>query len=415
MRSGWLRCVCVVGGLAAIMSCGSSSRSALVYLASQGTVPGKIFTYRVDLKKGTLSSDNGALKATGTAVDTGTQPTVMIFDPTNTFAFAADLGSPLDTGSDNSKKNGDVAVFSIGKDGALASVGVTAPVVADCLSASPVALAMDQQGKFLFVANQTFFNVNNGASCPGNPSNGTPGPGFITAYSVSSGALGTPVSAAIPVPAGPPGTNLPHPSAVAVANGLNFVYVTDEVNDTVAGFAFDSAGALSSVPGQFYKVGTTPRALLSPSVGTFLYVANAGSNDIFELFINADGSLMPITNSSTTIPAGVGPIAMLTDPNAKYLLALANGGSQITSFTINRVTGALSAVGTNGTGVVSTGANPVAFTIRSDGSTSGNFWVFTSNFGANSVSSYAMNGSTGTLSALPQLTGPVAPYGIATR
>jgi 6-phosphogluconolactonase (cycloisomerase 2 family) len=183
----------------------------------------------------------------------------------------------------------------------------------------------------------------------------------------------------------------------------------------VAGFAFDSAGALSSVPGQFYKVGTTPRALLSPSVGTFLYVANAGSDDIFELFINADGSLMPITNSTTTIPAGVGPIAMLTDPNAKYLLALANGGSQITSFSINRVTGALSAVGTNGTGVVSTGANPVAFTIRSDGSTSGNFWVFTSNFGANSVSSYAMNGSTGTLSALPQLTGPVAPYGIATR
>jgi 6-phosphogluconolactonase (cycloisomerase 2 family) len=105
----------------------------------------------------------------------------------------------------------------------------------------------------------------------------------------------------------------------------------------------------------------------------------------------------------------------LTDPNAKYLLALANGGSQITSFTINRVTGALSAVGTNGSNVASTGANPVAFTIRSDGSTSGNFWVFTSNFGANSVSSYALNGSTGTLSALPQLTGPVAPYGIATR
>jgi 6-phosphogluconolactonase (cycloisomerase 2 family) len=407
--------VLVVGSLATIVSCGSSSKSALVYLASQGTVPGKIFTYRVDLKKGTLSSDNGALNATGTAVDTGTQPTVMIFDPTNTFAFVADLGSPLDTGSDNSKKNGDVAVFSIGKDGALASVGVTPPPVADCLSASPVALAMDRQGTVLFVANQTFYNVNNGATCPGNPSNGTPGPGFITAYPVSSGVLGTPVTAAIPVPAGPPGTNLPHPSAVAVANGLNFVYVTDEVNDTVAGFAFDSTGALSSVPGQFYKVGTTPRALLSPSVGTFLYVANAGSDDIFELFINADGSLMPITNSTTTIPAGVGPIAMLTDPNAKYLLALANGGSQITSFTINRVTGSLSAVGTNGSNVASTGANPVAFTIRSDGSTSGNFWVFTSNFGANSVSTYALNGSTGTLSALPQLTGPVAPYGIATR
>lgn len=415
MRSGWLRCVCVVGSLAAIVSCGSSSKSALVYIASQGSVPGTISTYKLDLKKGTLSSDNGALKATGKSVDTGTQPTVMIFDPANAFAFVADFGSPLDTGSDNGKKNGDVAVFSIGKDGALASVGITALAVDDCLSASPVALAMDQQGKFLFVANQTFYNVNNGASCPpGNPSNGTPGPGFLSAYPVSSGTLGTPVTAAIPVPAGPPGTNLPYPSALAVANGLNFVYVTDEVNNTVAGFAFDSNGALSSVPGQFYKVGTTPRALLSPPVGTFLYVGNAGSNDIYELFINADGSLMPITNSTTIVSAGVGPIAMLTDPNAKYLLALANGGSQISSFTINRVTGALSATGQNGN-VVSTGANPVAFTIRSDGSTSGNYWVFTSNFGGNSVSSYSLNGSTGTLSALPQLTAPVAPYGITTR
>jgi len=415
MRSGWLRCVFVVGSLAAIVSCGSSSKSALVYLASQGSNPGTISAYKLNLSKGTLSSDNGALTATGKSVDTGTQPTALIFDPSGSFAFVADFGSPLDTGTDNGKKNGDVAVFSVGKDGTLASVGITAPAIADCLSASPAALAMDAAGKFLFVANQTFFNVNAGASCPGNPPNGTPGPGFITAYPVSSGALGTPVSAAIPVPAGPPGTNLPHPSAVAVANGMSYVYVTDEVNNTVVGFTFDSSGALSSVPGQFFNVGTNPRAVLSPPEGTFLYVANAGSDDIFEFFINADGSLMPITASITTVPVGVGPIAMLTDPNAKYLLALANGGSQISSFTINRVTGGLSAVGTNGSGVVSTGANPVAFTIRSDGSTSGNYWVFTSNFAANSVSSYALNGSTGTLSALPQLTGPVAPHGIAAR
>jgi hypothetical protein len=53
--------------------------------------------------------------------------------------------------------------------------------------------------------------------------------------------------------------------------------------------------------------------------------------------------------------------------------------------------------------------------LSSDGSTSGNYWVFTSNFGGNSVSSYALNGSTGVLTALPQLTAPEAPYGIAAR
>jgi 6-phosphogluconolactonase len=193
------------------------------------------------------------------------------------------------------------------------------------------------------------------------------------------------------------------------------VYVTDGVNNTVVGFAFDTTtGAMSSVPGQFFAVGKTPHAVLSPPQGTFLYVANAGSDDIYEFFINADGSIMPITNATTIVSAGVGPVAMLTDPNAKYLFALAHDGSQISGYTINRVTGALSAVGPNG-GVVSTGANPVAFTLRSDGSTSGDFWMFTSNFAGNSVSSYLLNGSNGTLSALPQLTAPVAPSGIASR
>ena len=165
------------------------------------------------------------------------------------------------------------------------------------------------------------------------------------------------------------------------------------------------------MPGQFFTVGNTPRAVLSPPAGAFLYVANAGTNDIFEFAINTDGSLQPISATTTTVATGLGPIVMTTDPNAKYLYVLANDGSQILGYTINHVTGALIAVTTNG-GTVSTGANPVAITIRSDGTTSGNFWVFTSNFGANSVSSYLLNGATGALSPLPQLTGPVGPYGI---
>ena len=76
-------------------------------------------------------------------------------------------------------------------------------------------------------------------------------------------------------------------------------------------------------------------------------------------------------------------------------------------------TGTLTAVGPNG-GAVSTGTGPVAFTIRSDGSTSGNFWVFASNLGANTISTFFLNGATGGLSALPQLTvpGDGAPHGI---
>ena len=102
-----------VGSLAMFVSCGSSSKSALVYLASQGTNPGTISAYKLNLKNGTLSSSNGALTATGKSVNTGTQPTALIFDPTNTFAFVADFGSPLDPGTDNTVKTGDMMAFSI--------------------------------------------------------------------------------------------------------------------------------------------------------------------------------------------------------------------------------------------------------------------------------------------------------------
>lgn len=414
MRSGWLRCVLVTCWLVLLVSCGSSGKSGFLYLASQASDPGTITAYSFSLSKGTLSSTNGALTATGKSAATGTQPGPLIFDPTNSFVFVADFGSPLASGNDNSKKSGDIAAFSVGKDGALARLGLTAPSPIACETLSPVALAMDPGGKFLFVASEAFSNVGAGEICPFAPANGTPAPGVVTVFPVSSGQLGTSTNTPIPVPPGPPGTTNPTPTGVAVSNQGSFVYVTDSINDTVVGFAFDSTGALASVPGQFFQVGTTPRAVLSPPGGNFLYVANSGSDDIYEFAVNTDGSLVPISATTTKVGTGVGPIALLTDPGAKYLYVLANGGSQITGYAVNHVTGALATVGTNG-GTVSTGANPVAFTIRSGGSTSGDFWIFTSNFGANTVSSFALNGATGALAPLPQLTGPVAPYGIAAR
>jgi 6-phosphogluconolactonase (cycloisomerase 2 family) len=368
----------------------------------------------LNLSKGTLKSSNGGLTPTGKSASTGTQPGPLILDSTQSFAFVADFGNPLAAGDDNSKKTGDVAAFSVGKDGALASIALTPPPAIPCETLSPVALALDSSGKFLFVASQAFSNVGAGETCTSPPANGTPAAGVVSVFSVSSGALTAQANVAIPVPAGAPGTTTATPTAIAVSNSGNFVYVTDATNGTVVGFAFDSAGALSSVPGQFFLVGNTPRAVLSPPAGNFLYVANAGSDNIHEFSINTDGSLVPITATTNPIGAGIGPIAMLTTPDAKYFYALANGGSQISAYTLNHVTGELKAVGPNG-GTVSTGANPVAFTIRSDGSTTGDFWVFTSNFGANSISSYALNGPTGALSPLPQLTAPVAPYGIAAR
>jgi hypothetical protein len=105
---------------------------------------------------------------------------------------------------------------------------------------------------------------------------------------------------------------------------------------------------------------------------------------------------------------------MISDPAAKYLFVAANQGNQVVGYTINHVTGLLTQIALN-IGTASTGAGPVALAIRSDGSSIGNYWLFTSNNGASTVSTFSLVYNTGTLNPLPQLAAPLAPYGVAVR
>ena len=402
MRSGWLPCVAMAAGALLLASCGSSSKSAFVYLVSQGASPGIVTTYKVNLGSGALNSSNGALVQTGKSVNAGTQPTALLFDPTNSFAYTANFGS------------NDISLFTLSKDGTLAAASGTTALTN---AAHPSAMAMDPGAHFLFVANQgQAATITNPVSIPGN----------VSVFAIGSGGALTEVGGspfAIQETSPPLLFNpvAPFPSGVAVSHQGTFVYVSDQANSAVISFSFDStSGGLTPIAegcAQCFgvNVGTGPTALLSPPAGDFLYVANSSSNDIYEFAIDPnDGTLSPIQAKTTIIAAGVGPIAMTTDPAAKYFFALANGGSQVAAYTLNQVTGELTAI-TGAGGTVSTGANPVAFTLHSDGTLDGNFWLFVSNNGGSTVSTYSMQGTTGKLTALPQLTSPLAPYGIGSR
>jgi 6-phosphogluconolactonase (cycloisomerase 2 family) len=392
--------------LAFFSSCGgSSSNSAFLYLASQGTTPGSVTAYSIDLSKGTLSSSNGQLTPVGKAANTGTQPSALLFNPTQTFAYTANTGSD------------DISLFTLNHDGSLAAgQGTTSVAGATTKATRPVALAIDSGAHFLFVANEGVFNS------PTDPTQNIPG--NVSVFSIGSGGAltqvpGSPFSLQETAPPLPVAPSQPFPSAIAASNQGNFVYVTDRTNGCVLGFSFDgTTGALSPVPGQIFLVGSAPNAVYSPPAGNFLYVANAGSNDIYEFIINSDGSLSSITTVGTTIPViattGNGPIAMLADPPAKFLFVVANQGNEVRGYLINHVTGVLNPVALT-TGIGSTGAGPVAVAIRSDGSTTGNYWLFTSNSGASTVSTFSLVYNTGTLNPLPQLAAPLAPYGVAAR
>jgi len=397
MRSGCLRCVAVLCSLVFLLSCGGSSgKSAALYLVSQGTDPGSVSAYSVSLKNGTIHSSNGALTPDGKEAATGIQPSALLFDPTQSFAYVANTVS------------NNISTFTVSKDGSL-----TAGSTTDA-GKRPVALAMDPGAHFLFVANEGVF------VSPTDPTQNIPG--SVSVFSIGSGGALTEVAGSpfVIQETSPPlltTPNQPQPESLAVSNQGNFLYLADRNNGTVVGYAFDSTtGVLSPVPGQAFPAGSSPSVVFSPPAGNFLYVANAGSNDIFAFSVNGDGSLSAVTTSGSTtqftISTGIGPIALLSDPGAKYIFALANGGSQITGYTMNHVTGLLTAVVA---ATASTGANPVAFTIRSDGSKNGDFWIFTSNFGGNSVSTFKLTYATGALNPVPQLTAPLAPYGIGIR
>ena len=414
IRSGWLRCVAVLWSLVFLLSCGggSSSKSAFVYLVSQGTAPGTVSAYSMSLSKGTLSSTNGALTPVGKSANAGTQPKTLLFDPTQTFAFTANFGSD------------DISTFTVNKDGSLAAASATTSVSSASTKATrPVALAMDPGAHFLFVANEGALNSNT------DPTQNIPG--NVSVFSIGSGgALAQVTGSPFPLQETSPPLAFapvqPLPVGLAVSNQGNFLYVADQANGAVVVFSFDSTtGALTPISGTCaapgpclgVPVGSAPSAVFSPPAGNFLYVANAGSNDIYEFTINTDGSLTPITTTGTTTPViaptGEGPIAMLSDPAAKYLFVLANQGNQVSGYFINHVTGVLSPVAANGT--ASTGLGPVALAIRSAGGTNGNFWLFTSNSGGNTVSTFSLVYATGVLNPLPQLTAPLAPSGIAAR
>ncbi len=395
MRSGCLRCVAVLCSLVFLLSCGGSSgKSAILYLVSQGTDPGSISAYSVSLKTGTIHSSNGALTPVGKAAATGIQPSAFLFDPTQSFAYVANTVS------------NNISTFTVSKDGSL-----TAGSTTDA-GTRPVALAMDLGAHFLFVANEGVFLNDPTMDIPGS----------VSVFTIGSGGALTEVTGSpfVIQETAPPlltTPNQPQPESLAVSNQGNFLYVADRNNSTVVGYAFDgTTGILSPVPGQAFPAGSSPSVVFSPPAGNFVYVANAGSNDILAFSVDADGSLSPVTASGGTtqftIPTGIGPIALLSDPSAKYIFALANGGSQITGYSMNHVTGLLTAATA---ATANTGANPVSFTIRSDSSKNGDFWIFTSNFGGNSVSTFKLTYATGALNPLPQLTAPLAPYGIGIR
>lgn len=200
-----------------------------------------------------------------------TQPDAILTDPSCSFVVVANQGS------------NNISVFSV-----RSSDGFLTPVVGSPFAAGtgPAALAMGDG--FLFAANSgsnnvSVYNVNTGSGTGG----------FLTQVP------GSPFSAGSV------------PSALVYSSPT--LYVANSASSNVSAFAVTSQnGFLNAVPGSPFSVGTQPKAMIavSPPANNvaqrlFLYVANAGSNDLSGFTIGSNGVLTVV--AGFPFPAGPNP------------------------------------------------------------------------------------------------------------
>jgi len=171
-----------------------------------------------------------------------------------------------------------------------------------------------------------------------------------------------------------------------------FAYVANNQDDTVSIFSIQQSNLRAA--GYVYTgAGSNPRAVVVTPSQSFLYVAE-GNVGIAGYAINiVDGRLSPVSGS----PFLTGPeFSISVHPSGKFLFAVT--GSGIVVYAIDPGTGALTSVQTL------SGESPVSAAVDPKGR-----FLFTANVNSNSVSAFAINQNTGTLTPVSGSPFPAGP------
>jgi DNA-binding beta-propeller fold protein YncE len=321
-----------------VVTCTQAGRFA--YVANQGS--NDISAFAIDQSTGVLIPIAGSPFAS-----TGTGPVAVAVDPNETYLYVVNNGS------------NDVSVYSIDyTTGALTSSG-------DGITTGnqPTGVVIDPTDQYLYVTNSSDATV--------------------SAFTLSGG-----VATAI---AGSPYVTGNTPFAVKTDPGGNFLYVTNFTDGTVSVFAIgQGTGELTAISGSPFGAGAGSVAIAIDPAGTFAYVANETAASISAFSINsATGGLVPVSGSP--FGTGTSPEALAVNPAGSFLYA-ANVTSKddVGAFTITPSTGAIALAST-------AGAESLPFAVAVD---PGGQFVYAANDGSGDVSVYTVDSATGALTAV---------------
>src|SRR5215469_2863592 len=340
---------------------------ALVISLSSFPVLHGEFLYTADFQPGamagySINSATGALTPVpGSPYTLGGLVSSVATDPTGSFLYVTRAKYLNPSYSNN------IAVFRIDPTtGALTEISGSPFAVASC----PLSIAIHSSGKFAYIGSGdppgiTVYNINSttGALTTqqqlGNSqyqvglatdptgkflysANGPEGlwqPPVVFGYSIdlNSGILTS-------LPGSPFSADGNTPSWITIHPSGRFAYAADSssglASGDLSGYALDSSGALTTVPGSPFPVGQYPVSAAIDASGTFAYVANQQSSSISSFRINAStGSLTPLP--AITV-AGAGFTYLAVDCTGKFLYSAGWAGRDVVyGYSINAQTGGL--------------------------------------------------------------------------
>jgi 6-phosphogluconolactonase (cycloisomerase 2 family) len=256
----------------------------------------------------------------------------------------------------------------------------------------PYAIAIHPSGKFAYVTNYS----TNSVSAYSIGSDGAlakiDADGATAGNQTSIAARSGPISIAID-PAG---------GYAYVANANDVLYGGSvsvySINTTTGALTAIDADGNGGSSDTYISAGTTSYSVAVDPTGSYLYVANEGSNSVsaFDIGNNGAGTLSakgPISDHVSN------PVAIATHPALQYAYVVNTGNNSVSVYSISSGTLAYQSQ-------APTGNNPSSISIDSTGQ-----YAYVTNYGDNSVTAYAINQSDGSLSTAgisgdPFATGP---------
>lgn len=350
--------------------------------AGQGQIAG----FKIDDYTGNLTATVGSPYTSG-----GAYPISLAVRPGGRYVYVVNAGS--------SSAAGNLAVFSVGGDGIL-----TYQTSYTTQGGTPVWVSTDTAGNFVYVLDSLDpTNTAGNSAATGN--------GDITVFSVNS-ATGRLTLVTNQQVKNPDGTQLTYfpvgktPSTMRVAAG-GCLLTLDQGDQTIFPYtANSSTGQLTLTTNSTVATGTSNATSINIG-GSYVFVTDAGSNQIVQYTVGSACSLSTVVGGSvanlggTANPVNALYVAGSSSNNYLYVINQSTTNSNdvnssISAFTVTS-TGQLQQVSDPKNNPYSVGSTPACIVL--DPSTK---YLYTSNNGDGTVTGKVINKANGQLSNLPR-------------